>query len=33
MTNLVKKIFPFVLLMIAILFLLVYVEPLTMFVV
>ena len=31
--TLVKKIFPFVLLMIAILFLLVYVEPLTMFVV
>ena len=32
MTNLVKKIFPYIILMIAILFLLVYVEPLTMFV-
>lgn len=33
MTNLVKRIAPFIILMIAILFLLVYVEPLTMFVI
>lgn len=32
MANLVKKIFPYIILMIAILFLLVYIEPLTMFV-
>lgn len=32
MTNLVKKIFPFIILMIIVLFLFVYIEPLTMFV-